>query len=245
MFDFDLQTILYFVIAVLVLVIAGQAYYIWSRPAKQELLALPDRQGEAGGGEAATGEAGTGSFLSNLTWRRAVKHFAEGEVDLEPIKSAIANAPSSFGIQPYRVYVVTDIVKKETLRDVCFDQSQVSESHALFVFCALKDVDARAEAMITATGADQMRDMVKGFLSNVPDKVDWAKRQAYIALGFGLAAAAERKIASCPMEGLMGDKVAEILGITDAVPCVMLAVGKLDETETLHLRFRFSDVVVV
>jgi nitroreductase len=226
------------VIALLVLVIAAQAYFLWKAPAKQELLALPDRQGEAGGGS-------SGSFLTNLTWRRAVKHFAEGEVDVEPIKDAITNAPSSFGIQPYRVYVVTDMVKKETLRDVCFDQSQISESYALFVFCALKDVDARAEAMIAATGADQMRDMVKGFLSGMPDKVDWAKRQAYIALGFGLAAAAERKIASCPMEGFMADKVAEILGITDAVPCVMLAVGKQDETETLHPRFRFSDVISV
>lgn len=238
MFDFDFQTLLYIIIAVLVVAVIGLAYYIWRRPAATTTLALPDSQGEAGGGT-------DGSFLSNLTWRRAVKHFAEGEIDVEPIKNAIVNAPSSFGIQPYRVYVVTDVVKKETLRDVCFDQSQISESHALFVFCALKDVDARAEAMIKETGAEGMREMVKGFLSGMPDKVEWAKRQAYIGLGFGLAAAAERKIASCPMEGFMADKVAEILGITDAVPCVMLAVGKQDETETLHPRFRFSDVVVV
>lgn len=240
MFDFDFQTILYVIIAMLVVTVLGMAYYIWSRPAASATLALSDRQGEAGGGEASSG-----SFLSNLTWRRAVKHFAEGEVDVEPIKTAIANAPSSFGIQPYRVYVVTDVVKKETLRDVCFDQSQISESYALFVFCALKDVDARADDMIKQTGAEGMREMVTGFLSGMPDKVDWAKRQAYIGLGFGLAAAAERKIASCPMEGFMADKVAEILGITDAVPCVLLAVGKQDETETLHPRFRFSDVVIV
>jgi hypothetical protein len=42
------------------------------------------------------------SFLNNLEWRRAVKHFGNKPVDTAPIINAITNAPSSFGLQPYK-----------------------------------------------------------------------------------------------------------------------------------------------
>jgi len=51
---------------------------------------------------------GSSSFIKNLEWRRAEKHFAPGSVDIESIKSAILNAPSSYGIQPFHVLVITN-----------------------------------------------------------------------------------------------------------------------------------------
>lgn len=55
------------------------------------------------------------SFLNNLEWRRAVKHFEEGEVDIEPIVKAMVNAPSSFGIQPYKILAIQNKEIKEKL----------------------------------------------------------------------------------------------------------------------------------
>ena len=141
------------------------------------------------------------SFIDNLEWRRAVKHFGSGEVDIDPIVKAMINAPSSFGLQPYKIIAVRSKEVKEKLLPVSYGQSQVTECHTLFVLCARKDVETRAEEYLKTTGAEGMRSMLMGFLSYLPDKTAWAAKQAYIALGFGLAAAAEEKVASCPMEG--------------------------------------------
>jgi len=186
------------------------------------------------------------SFLENLEWRRAVKHFGSGEVDIEPIVKAMVNAPSSFGLQPYKIYAVQTKEIKEQLKPVSYGQSQVTECHTLFVLCARKDVEARAEEYLKTTGAESMRGMLMGFLGYLPDKVAWASKQAYIALGFGLAAAAEAKIASCPMEGFSSVEVAKILNLPDNLyPVVYLAVGEKADDDGTYPRFRFpeSDLV--
>lgn len=187
------------------------------------------------------------SFLENLEWRRAVKHFGEGEVDTSKVIKAMVNAPSSFGVQPYKVLAVSNKDLRAQLRAVCYNQAQITECHTLFVLCARKNVKERAEQYIQETGAETVRDMLMGFISYMPDPVEWAKRQAYIALGFGLAACAEQRIASCPMEGFNGAEVSRILGLDDTlVPCVLLAVGTSTEKEgTVYPRFRFSEMDLV
>jgi nitroreductase len=124
----------------------------------------------------------------------------------------------------------------------CFNQEQITSCSALLVFCAIKNIDARADEYIKASGSEEMRGMIAGFLANVPDKLEWARKQAYIALGFAMAAAAEMKIASCPMEGFIPHKVAEILA-TDPnyIPSVFLALGREDTTAVVKPRFKFSN----
>lgn len=182
------------------------------------------------------------SFTSSLEWRRAVKHFGTGEVDTTPIVEAMVNAPSSFGLQPYKILAVSNKELKEKLKPVSYNQTQVTECQTLFILCARKDVEARAEEYLKATGAETMRDMLMGFLGYLPDKTAWAAKQAYIALGFGLAAAAEHKIASCPMEGFNGAEVAKILELPETlVPVVYLAVGEATDEDGTYPRFRFAE----
>jgi nitroreductase/dihydropteridine reductase len=79
------------------------------------------------------------------------------------------------------------------------------------------------------------------FFDSCPDILAWCKHQAYIALGFALAAAAEKKITTCPMEGFIPSKVAELLGLDDnLVPSVLLAVGREGDNSKLLPRFRFN-----
>jgi len=182
------------------------------------------------------------SFTSSLEWRRAVKHFGTGDVDATPVLNAMINAPSSFGLQPYKIIAVTNKELKEKLKPVSYNQSQVTECHTLFILCARTDVEARAEEYLKATGAEGIRDMLMGFVGYLPDKVAWASKQAYIALGFGLAAAAEHKIASCPMEGFNSAEVTKILELpANLVPVVYLAVGEATDEDGTHPRFRFSE----
>jgi len=187
------------------------------------------------------------SFTSNLEWRRAVKHFGTGEVDTTPVLQAMLNAPSSFGLQPYKIVVVTNKDLKESLKPVSYNQGQVTECQTLFILCARNDVEVRAEEYLKTTGAETMRGMLMGFISYLPDKTAWAARQAYIALGFGLAAAAEHQIASCPMEGFNGAEVSKILELpSNLLPVVYLAVGEATNEDGTYPRFRFpeSDLVM-
>lgn len=182
------------------------------------------------------------SFTNSLEWRRAVKHFGSGEVDTRPIVEAMINAPSSFGLQPYTIVAVTNKELKEKLKAVSYNQTQVTECHTLFILCARTDVTERAEEYLKATGAETMRGMLMGFVSYLSDKTAWAAKQAYIALGFGLAAAAEHKIASCPMEGFSSAEVAKILSLPETlVPVVYLAVGESTPEDGTYPRFRFPE----
>jgi nitroreductase len=212
------ETIMYIVIGVLVVAVIGLGLAYIYKPAGSK-----------------------DSFLANLEWRRATKHFAPGEVDTGPIELAMINAPSSFGLQPYSIVRVTDPDLKKKMRPFCFDQEQVETCHVVYVLCALKDVEKRVEQYLTETKAEPMRAMIKGFLDACPDKVAWAAKQAYITLGFGLAAAAERRINSCPMEGFLPDKVAELLALdANLAPVVLLCVGQPGDNSDSKERFRFS-----
>ena len=187
------------------------------------------------------------TFLHNLKWRRSEKHFAPGKVDTKLIDQAIINAPSSYGMQPYHVFKITNKKLKEKLSPACYDQAQVKECYALYVFCAYTNLEKRMDQYIKLTKGESKRESIKTYLSNLPTKVGWAKQQAYIALGYGLAAATELKIASCPMEGFMPDKVAKVLGLDNSLDvCVLFAVGRHQPESkdyTLEPRFRFKDII--
>jgi len=68
------------------------------------------------------------SFLKNLEWRRAEKGFAQPTPltpvpDIQPILNAIVAAPTSFGLQPFVVKVISDEAVKAALAPVSYNQS--------------------------------------------------------------------------------------------------------------------------
>lgn len=194
------------------------------------------------------------SFLSNLTWRRAVKHFAPPSAttpapDISPLLSAATEAPTCFGLQPFKIIVVTNTTAKANLASVCYNQPQINECTHLLVFCARNDLEVRAAEFFTATGTPEAgQGMINNMISHLSHPVHWAKHQAYLALGFALAAAAEKKIATCPMEGFDPAGVSAVLDLPHTLtPAVLLAVGVESSAPeaTPYPRFRFpqSDLV--
>lgn len=181
-----------------------------------------------------------GSFLQNLEWRRAVKHFGSDPVDTTLIVKAMINAPSSFNLQPYRIICVRNKELKKKLRVASYDQPQVTECHTLFVLCAQTDIETRFEEYMKLTNAKINRGAFLEYLEDIPDRVSWAKYQTHIALGFGLAACAEQQIASCPMGGFQESEVHKILNLPEnLIPCVYLAVGSSTPQDGRWTRFRF------
>lgn len=206
------------------------------------------------------------SIIENLQWRYATKAFDTSKelaaADLDYILEAGRLAATSFGLQPFKIVVVTDAAKKATLMGHAWNQTHVGENSALIVLAARTDVD---EAMIAdythriettrglAAGAvDGYKDMMVGSLMAHPveGRTAWAQKQTYIALGTMLVAAAERKVDACPMEGFSAAGFDEVLGLAqhNLTATVILPVGYRAESDaTQHyakVRRSAEDMIV-
>ncbi|MDD2916503.1 MAG: NAD(P)H-dependent oxidoreductase [Candidatus Gracilibacteria bacterium] len=191
------------------------------------------------------------SFLNNLEWRYATKKFDTSRKvsseNLDTILEAIRMTPTSFGLQPYHFYVVNrpDVMMK--IQEASWNQPQVGTASHIIVMCARNDLmqtkdeyfDAmsggKAEIRASLAGFEQM---VTGFIPN--SSPEWAKKQAYIAQGFALAACAELQIDSCPMEGFDPVAVGQILSLPENLSvAVIIPIGyrALDENPRSKVRF--------
>ena len=86
------------------------------------------------------------SFLANLNWRYATKKFditkKISDADLEKIIEAIRLTPTSFGLQPYHFYVISNQDIQDKIQAVAWNQAQVGTASHLIVFTARTDFEA-------------------------------------------------------------------------------------------------------
>jgi nitroreductase len=180
------------------------------------------------------------SFIDHLDWRFATKKFdSEKKVSddsVGKILDAIRMTPTAYGLQPYHVLVVTDAETKKKLSDASHGQPQpVDVSHVL-VFFSRTDILDRIDAyfeIVSGGGERSEKDIQKAERYRQvagryegPAGRDWAAKQAYIALGFALAAAAELEVDSCPMEGCDFDAVKRIFDLPEIfTPVLLLPLG--------------------
>jgi nitroreductase len=183
------------------------------------------------------------NFIQNAKWRYAVKKYdATRKVsnnDIDTLKEAIRLTASSYGLQPYKVLLVENPKIKELLQPASWGQSQIVDSSHLFIFATIKNfgeehIDEYVKNLVE-TRKISVED-VKGYSDFMKTKINeldneqrniWASKQVYIALGNLLAAAAELKIDTTPMEGFEPKKYSEILFMDklELNPVLVVAVG--------------------
>lgn len=168
------------------------------------------------------------ALSDHLNWRYATKKMdpaqAVSQEKVDQILEAIRLAPTSSGTQPFEVFVVTNPEIRADLQKVAWNQAQITDGSHLLVFAAWDNYTAERIDAVT----DQMREergeipMLGEYYKNLKAtylprdaEVNYqhAARQAYIALGIALIAAAELEVDSTPMEGFDPKKVDEILGL--------------------------------
>jgi nitroreductase len=153
---------------------------------------------------------------TQLNWRYATKRMNGTEVPqakLDSILEAIRLAPSSYGLTPYKALVIKDMELRKKIQAAAWMQPQVVEGSHLIVFATWdtiteKNVDdymalvSKTRGMPVSALAD-FKKYIMGTVNSLDaaGKVTWAAKQAYIALGMGLAAAALEEVDSTPMEG--------------------------------------------
>ena len=173
----------------------------------------------------------TGKTLAeNLNWRYATKKMDPAktvpEEKLAAIIDAIRMAPTSSGTQPFELLVVTNPEIRAQIREVAWDQAQITDGSHLLVFAAWDNytearIDAVTQMNIAARGdiptLSAYYEKLKGMYlpRDAEENYAHAARQAYIALGVALVAAAEQEVDSTPMEGFDPDAVDKILGLRE------------------------------
>jgi nitroreductase / dihydropteridine reductase len=184
-------------------------------------------------------------LIKQLNWRYAVKRMTGEKLPQEKVDrilEAIRLSASSLGLQPYTVYVIENMELRKKIQTVANNQQQIIGSSHLLVFAAWdhfipSDVDAYIQN-IAATRGTPLADL-QAFKTAIESAVTqptealfaWQARQTYIALGFGLVAAAVEGIDATPMEGFNPSGLDEVLGLKEKGlrSVALLALGKRDE----------------
>ncbi len=189
------------------------------------------------------------NIIEKFKWRYAVKKFDTRRKltkdQLAYLLEAINLAPTSYGLQPFRVLVIEDQAIREKLKAQSWGQGQVTDASQLIVFAAQtqltgKDVDAFIANIsktrnIPVEALAEYEGMMKNTIqSRTPEQLtQWAARQAYISLGFLLSAAAAANIDACPMEGFSNEAFDDLLGLKEKglTSVVMATVGYRSEDD--------------
>jgi len=172
------------------------------------------------------------TLLQQLEWRYATKAFDPAkkisDADWATLEKALILTPTSYGLQPFRFLVITDQATRDKLVPASWNQRQPADCSHYVVFAArTKNTEADVDhylariaevrsGSVEALGG--LKKMLMGDIVNGPRgqmALEWSTRQAYIALGNFMTAAALVGIDTCPMEGFVPEKYNEILGLPE------------------------------
>lgn len=170
------------------------------------------------------------TLLEQLRWRYATKNFNPTRTipaeDWRALEEALVLTPSSFGLQPWKFFVITNSQIKAQLVPLSWGQKQVLEGSHVVVFArrsdlTAEDVERYLQRMVEVRGGTLealagFRKMLLASLvppANGLNIAHWAALQCYIALGNFMTSAALLGIDTCPMEGIDPAKYDELLGL--------------------------------
>ncbi|MCB8878096.1 nitroreductase family protein [Acidisoma silvae] len=178
-----------------------------------------------------------------LAWRYATKKFDPTKSvptdKLEVIIEAVRLAPTSSGLQPFELFVISNPEIRAKIREVAWDQAQITDCSHLLVFAAWDDItEDRVHMMFDLTndvrgfkneGWESYRQQLLGIVADRGTEANYqaAARQAYIGLGAALIAAAFEEVDATPMEGFDPSAVDKILDLKskNLRSVVMLPIG--------------------
>ncbi len=181
-------------------------------------------------------------IIEALNWRYAVKKFDPerkvSEDDLNIIKESLRLAPSSYGLQPLKFWLISDKKIREKLVSASWGQRQVADASHLIVICAKTDItDSYIDQYVGLISKTREidKEKLKGFGDFVKTTIGklskeeiktWNSKQAYIVLGQILHTLSLLKIDGTPMEGFSPEEYQKILDIPqEYTPVVLCPIG--------------------
>lgn len=169
-------------------------------------------------------------LIEKLNWRFATKAMNGQKVPQEKVDKileAARLAPTSSGLQPFEIMVITNQEIREKIKSVAWNQPQVTDCSHLLVFAAWDNyTEERINKMFDLTneirgfkneGWENYRQQLLGTYPQRSAEVNFthAAKQAYISFGAAIIAAAFEGVDSTPMEGFSPEAVDEILNLKE------------------------------
>jgi nitroreductase len=171
------------------------------------------------------------SLIEKLKWRYATKKMdstkSVPKEKLDRILEAARFSASSFGLQPYELFVISNKDLREKIKAVANNQSQITDCSYLVVFAAWDTytVDRVNHAFDRAEEIRNNRSeatiayragVIKNFTTRDPEvNFNHAAKQSYIGLGTALIAAAEEEVDATPMEGFNAAELDILLNLKE------------------------------
>lgn len=185
-------------------------------------------------------------LLENLNWRYATKKYDPTKKvaaeNVEKIVEAARLAPTSSGLQQFRVIVISNQELKNKIVPIAWGQQIVADCSHILVFAAWdRYTEERIDQIYNYT--TDVRGLPRGRFDSYTSKLKnlylpqtaeenfiHTARQAYIGFSLAITQAAELKVDSTPMEGFSNDELDELLGLKEKGlrSVTMLPIGYRD-----------------
>ena len=192
------------------------------------------------------------NIIESLEWRYATKKFDPSKKlskqQVETLKKAFNLTPTSFGLQPMKMIVISDKQLQEQFVKHSYFQRQVADASHLLVLCidtdtTTKDINAyfdlekeirNVDEKVVADFRKQLIGMYEG--QTLEEKQLSAIYQTYIALGNLMTVCAIEKIDACPLEGFVPEKIDELLNLKslNLKSVLLLPVGFRAEDDIMN-----------
>lgn len=195
------------------------------------------------------------NLIDHLQWRYATKKMTGEKVPQEKIDcilEAARLAPSSSGLQPYHIFVISNKELLEKIKPIALNQAQITEASHVLVFAtwdgySLEKMEkvfhkTLLERELPLDKMDNYKNMMWGMYEKLTQEwhIHHAAKQAYIAVAMTLVAAAEQKIDATPMEGFNPIALDELLELQDKGlrSAVIVALGYRDEANDYLVKLK-------
>ena len=168
--------------------------------------------------------------------RRAVKHFDASHgmtaEEANEILSLAILSPTAFNIQNWRFVVVDDADLRSKIREVSWDQLQVTDASLFVVLCADLKAWEKEPGRYWENAQREVQEFMLPAIDNYyrgKDQVqrDEAMRSCGIVAQTIMLAAKSLGYDSCPMDGFDFEKVAQLIHLPDDhVIAMFVGIGK-------------------
>ena len=193
---------------------------------------------------------------SAIIKRRSVRQFDPdqtiSEQEIEKLLSLTLHSPTAFNIQNWRFLLVQDKELRKKIREVSWNQQQITDASALIILCADLKAWNKEPIRYWRSAPEQVQEfivpVIERYYNGLDDvQRDEAMRSCGIAAQTLMLAATSMGYDSCPMDGFDFEAVGELIHLPeDHAICMFVVIGKaLAEPEPIRDKLSLDDVLVI
>ena len=190
-----------------------------------------------------------------IALRRSVKHYDANhkitEEELTELLTLAALSPTAFNIQNWRFVIIKDHDLRTKIRNVAWDQSQITDCSVLVILCADLKAWEKSPSRYWKNAPKEIQDFLlpaidSYYRNKYQVQRDEAMRSCGIAAQTLMLAAKSMGYDSCPMDGFDFSAVGQLINLPDDhIISLFVAIGKsIQEAPPRGGQLPLSEIVI-